>query len=218
MNPPSERTRLQRIPKRAEYDRDAICAILDEAFICHVGFVVDGQPFVIPTGYARDGDRLILHGAQASRMMRNLADGLPVCVTVTILDGLVLARSAFHHSMNYRSVVVVGRAQPIMDESEKADALRLLSEHIICGRWDDVREPTPNELKVTLVLSLSLAEASAKIRRGPPVDDEDDYALPIWAGEIPLRIVPGVPVRDPQMKTPAHAPAYACNYTRPTRS
>jgi len=215
---PTERTKVQRLPQRGEYDRETIYAILDEAFVCHIGFVIDGEPVMIPTGYARDGDRLIVHGSQASRLMRNLAEGVPVCVTVTILDGLVLARSAFHHSMNYRSAVIFGRAHCIESAEEKTEALRLLSEHIVPGRWDDVRQPTPDELKVTLVLSLSLAEASAKIRRGPPVDDRDDYDLAVWAGEVPLETIARAPIADPQLKSPAEVPAYARNYRRPKKS
>jgi nitroimidazol reductase NimA-like FMN-containing flavoprotein (pyridoxamine 5'-phosphate oxidase superfamily) len=212
--PPTERTTVQRGPLRAEYDRDAIYRILDEAFICHVGFVVDGEPFVIPTSYARIGDRLVIHGSPASRMMRTLENGVAVCVTVTILDGIVLARSAFNHSMNYRSVVVFGRALPIDDPDEKLEALRGFSEHVARGRWADARQPNENEMKVTTVLSLSLAEASAKIRSGPPVDHKDDYDLPVWAGEIPLRIVAATPVADPQMRMELPVRGYAMNYSR----
>src|SRR5262245_16215109 len=177
---PTSRTTLKRLPTRADYDRASIYQILDEGFICHVGFVVDGQPFVIPTGYARAGDRLYIHGSAASRMLRELEQGIDVCVTVTLIDGLVLARSAFHHSVNYRSVVVFGRASVVEEAEEKFAALHAFTEHVLPGRWNDVREPNEQEMKATLVLALPLAEASAKVRTGPPVDDEEDYALPIW--------------------------------------
>jgi len=184
------RTTLKRLPQRANYDRELINQILDEGFICHVGFALDGQPFVIPTGYARVGDSLIIHGSQASRMLRALGQGIDVCLTVTLVDGLVLARSAFNHSMNYRSVVVFGRATVIDDPVEKLAALRALSDHMIPGRWEDVREPNERELQQTTVLSLPLTEASAKVRTGGPIDDEEDIALPIWGGLIPLRPLP----------------------------
>jgi nitroimidazol reductase NimA-like FMN-containing flavoprotein (pyridoxamine 5'-phosphate oxidase superfamily) len=212
---PSKRTTVQRAPQRAEYDRTVIYQILDEAFICHVGFVVDGEPVVIPMSYARMGDRLVIHGSQASRMMRSLEAGVSVCATVLILDGLVLARSAFDHSMNYRSVVVFGRAYPLNDASEKHEALRRFSEHICPGRWAEVRQPNDNELKATMVLALAVDEASAKIRSGPPVDQKEDYASPVWAGELPLRLVAGAPVADPQMPSPIPAPPYVLNYRRP---
>ena len=178
----TSRTTLKRLPQRGSFDREQINAILDEGFICHVGFVVEDQPFVIPTGYARVEDRLVIHGSQASRMLRSLAEGIEVCVTVTLVDGLVLARSAFHHSMNYRSVLILGKAIPIEDREEKIAALRALSEHMVPGRWDEVREPSERELQLTTVLSLKLDEASAKVRTGPPLNDEEDYALPVWAG------------------------------------
>ncbi len=212
--PPTEKTRLGRIPKRGSFDRTTIYRILDEAFVCHVGFVVDGQPFVIPTGYARAEDRLLIHGSAASRMLRALTEGIDVCVTVTLLDGLVLARSAFHHSMNYRSVMVFGRARVINEEHEKLIALRAFTEHIIRGRWADVRLPTPNELKATWVLSLSLEEASAKIRSGAPVDDEADYALKVWAGEIPLRLKADAPIPDARLPVEIELPAYVADYSR----
>ena len=182
------RTKLHRLPKRGSYDRELVYQILDEAFICHVGLVVDGQPYVIPTGYGRAGDTLYIHGSAASRMLRNLAKGIDVCVTVTLTDGLVLARSAFHHSMNYRSVVVLGQATVVEDEQEKLIALEALSNHIIPHRWSEVRAPNEQELKATLVLALPLVEVSAKVRTGPPIDDEEDYQLPVWAGVIPLRL------------------------------
>src|SRR5712691_11424490 len=190
------RTTLRRLPLRGAFDLDSINQILDEGFICHVGFADEGQPFVIPTGYARVNDKLLIHGSQASRMLRTLGQGIEVCATVTLADGLVLARSAFHHSMNYRSVVVFGRATVVDEREEKLAALRALSEHMIPGRWDDVREPNERELQSTTVLSLPLREASAKVRTGPPLDDEEDYALSVWAGVIPLRIVAEAPVRD----------------------
>src|SRR3989440_10905702 len=171
----TQRTTLKRLPKRGSHERDVINQVLDEGFICHIGFAIDGQPFVIPTGYARAGDQLFIHGSQASRMLRALKEGIDACVTVTLIDGLVLARSAFHHSMNYRSVVVFGRAALIENREEKLAALFALSEHMVPGRWNDVREPNEQELQKTSVLSLPLTEASAKIRTGPPLDDEEDY-------------------------------------------
>ena len=185
---PSPRTQVERLPERGHYDRETIYGILDQAFLCHVGFVVDGQPFVIPTGYGRSWDSLYIHGSGASRMLRNLSAGVPVCVTVTLLDGLVVARSLFHSSMNYRSVVILGQARLVTDPDEKLRALRAVSEQIFPGRWDDARQPTEQELKATSVLAVPLAEASAKIRTGPAKDDAEDYALPIWAGIVPLRV------------------------------
>ena len=210
----TERSTLRRLPKRASYERETVYRILDEGFVCHVGFVVEGQPFVIPTGYARLGDVLYIHGARASRMLRELARGAEACVTVTLVDGLVLARSAFHHSINYRSVVVFGRASLVEDEAEKSEALRALTEHIVPGRWPDVRWPSEAELKATSVLRLPLAEASAKVRTGPPVDDEEDYALDVWAGVVPLRVEAGAPEPDPRLAPGVEPPAYAARYTR----
>jgi uncharacterized protein len=210
----TERTKLKRLPKRGHFDRETVYGILDEGFICHVGFAPEGQPFVIPTGYARDGDKLYIHGSQASRMLRTLSTGIDVCVTVTIVDGLVLARSAFHHSMNYRSVVIFGRATLVEDREEKMAALLALSEHFIRGRWADVREPTEEEMKQTTVLSLPLVEASAKVRTGPPLDDEEDYAMDVWAGVIPLRLVAGEPVADPRLADGIQVPVYAREYKR----
>ena len=209
------RTSLKRLPQRGHYDRELINQILDEGFICHVGFAVDGQPFVIPTGYARVGDSLVIHGSQASRMLRTLGQGIDVCVTVTLIDGLVLARSAFNHSMNYRSVVVFGRATLVDDRAEKLAALRALSEHMIPGRWDDVREPSEPELKQTTVLSLPLTEASAKVRQGPPLDDEEDYDLSVWAGVIPLSLAAAPPVADARIPANTEVPKYAVEYARP---
>ena len=209
------RTTLKRLPQRGNYDREAINQILDEGFICHVGFAVDGGPFVIPTGYARMGETLLIHGSQASRMLRTVGQGIDVCLTVTLIDGLVLARSAFHHSMNYRSVVVFGNARVLDNPEEKLQALRALSDHMIPGRWDDVRKPNERELQSTTVLSLPLTEASAKVRNGPPIDDEEDYDLPIWAGVIPLRLVAGRPVADARLSENTEPPGYAVKYIRP---
>ena len=211
---PTTRTRLVREADRAVYDRAAVYQILDEGFICHVGFVVDGQPFVIPTGYGRVGDDLYIHGSAASRMLRNLDQGIAVCVTATLLDGLVLARSIFNHSMNYRSVVVLGTAVAVTDPVEKLEALRRLSEHILPGRWAESRQPTEKEIKSTLVLRLTIAELSAKVRQGPPIDDEPDYAFPTWAGVIPLEMVAGKAVDDPRLMAGQVAPEYARNYSR----
>ena len=209
---PSLRTRIVREPQRAVYDREAVYQILDEAFLCHVGFVVDGQPFVIPTSYGRDGDVLYIHGSAASRMLRNLDQGLPVCVTVTLLDGLVLARSVFNHSMNYRSVVILGTAALVDDPAEKLAALRAISEHIIPHRWDDARQPNEKELKATSVLRLPINEFSAKVRVGPAVDDEEDYSFPTWAGVIPLETTVGTADRDERCDR--ELPGYLKNYSR----
>ena len=212
--PQTDRTKLKRLPKRGHFDRETVYAILDEGFICHIGFVVDGHPVVIPTGYARVDDKLYIHGSAASRMLKTLTGGIDACVTVTIVDGLVLARSAFHHSMNYRSVVIFGRATLIEDREEKMAALVALSEHIVRGRWAEVREPTEQEMRATTVLSLPLVEASAKIRTGPPLDDEEDYAMPIWAGVIPLKLEAGEPIKDPRLPEGIEIPEYARNYKR----
>jgi nitroimidazol reductase NimA-like FMN-containing flavoprotein (pyridoxamine 5'-phosphate oxidase superfamily) len=193
---PTERTQVRRLPKRAVYDRAQVCAILDAGNICHVGFVVNGQPYVIPTGYARHGDTIYIHGSTASRMLRALERGVEACVTVTLLDGFVLARSAFHHSMNYRSVVVLGKARLVSDPGEKLEALRCLVDHVMAGRWAEVRQPNEKELSATSVLALPLDEVSAKVRVGPPVDDEEDYALAVWAGVVPIRPELGEPVPD----------------------
>lgn len=208
------RTKLKRLPKRGSRERETIYQILDEAFVCHVGFTVDEQPYVIPTGYARDGDRLLIHGSALSRMLRALAWEADVCVTVTLLDGLVLARSAFHHSMNYRSVLIFGRAKVVSSRQEKLEALRAFTEPIVPGRWKDVRPPSENELEATLVLSLDIDEASAKIRSGAPVDDEADYELDVWAGVIPLRLTAGAPVNDAKLKEGIAVPPYASAYER----
>jgi hypothetical protein len=213
---PTPRTRVVREPQRAVYDRDAVNQILDEAFLCHVGFAVEGQPYVIPTSYGRDGDTLYIHGSAASRMLRNLDKGVPVCITVTLLDGLVLARSVFNHSMNYRSVVVLGTAALVDDPAEKLAALRALSEHIIPHRWDDSRQPNEKELKATSVLRLPITEFSAKVRVGPAVDDEEDYSFPTWAGVIPLDVTVGATIRDDRCEK--ELPAYLKNYSRRKKS
>jgi len=194
--PVTERTRLRRLPKRGSFDRGDVYRILDEAFVCHVAFVVDGQPYAIPTGYVRVGDAVYFHGSAASRMVRTLASGIDVCLTVTLIDGLVLARSAFHHSMNYRSVVILGKARFVDDRAEKAAALRAFTNHIVPDRWDALRPVTDQELAATSVLAIPIEEASAKVRTGPPVDDEEDLAWPVWAGVIPLTLERGTPMPD----------------------
>lgn len=212
---PTERTTLKRLPKRAEYDSAAVYRILDEAFVCHVGFVADGKPIVIPTSYARIEDDLYIHGSAASRMLRALEEGINVCVTVTLIDGLVLARSAFHHSINYRSVVIFGVAKVVDDTDEKLKALHAFTDHVVPGRWEDVRLPTESELRATLVLKLPLVEVSAKVRTGPPIDDEEDYELSVWAGVVPLRIAAGAPISDGRLPAGIEAPEYARSYSRP---
>ncbi len=202
----TERTQLHRLPKRGSHEPGTIHEILDAAFLAHVGFSVKGQPFVIPTLYGRDGDKLYVHGSAASRMLHELECGVPVCLTVTLVDGLVLARSAFHHSMNYRSVVAFGTARKIEDAEHKADALRVIAEHLMAGRWNDVRPPNEKELKATTVLEVLIEEASAKIRTGPPLDDEEDYDLPVWAGVVPLRLAPGSPIPDERLKADMQIP------------
>ena len=215
---PTARTRVVREADRAVYDRDAAYRILDEGFLCHVGFVADGQPFVIPTSYGRKGDNLYIHGSAASRMLRQMKEGVAVCVTVTLLDGFVLARSVFNHSMNYRSVVILGKATLVDDAEEKLTALRLLSEHILPGRWDDARQPNERELKATSVLRMAIEEFSAKVRTGPPIDDAEDYSFPTWAGVVPLEIKAGAPINDPRMDPAREVPEYAVNYSRRRRS
>jgi uncharacterized protein len=211
---PTPRTRLVREADRAVYDREAAYRILDEGFLCHVGFVADGQPFVIPTSYGRKGDSLYVHGSAASRMLRHIKEGFPVCVTVTLLEGLVLARSIFNHSMNYRSVIVLGKATLVDDPEEKLEALRRLSEHIIPGRWADSRQPNERELKATSVLRLPIEEFSAKVRQGPVVDDEEDYSFVTWAGVIPLEMKWGEPIDDGRLRPGQTAPEYARRYSR----
>ena len=211
---PTERTQVRRLPKRAVYDREAIYRILDEGLVCHVGFVVDGQPVLIPTGYGRDGDTLYVHGAAASRMLRDLAKGVEVSIAVTLLDGLVLARSAFHHSMNYRSVVIFGTAAVVEDQTTKREALRAFTEHIAPGRWREVRPPTESELKATTVLAIPLKEMSAKVRTGPPLDDEEDYSLPVWAGVLPLELRSEQPMADSRLSASIEVPDYVRHYDR----
>jgi len=211
---PTSRTRLVREPDRAVYDREAAYRILDEGFLCHVGFVIDGQPFVIPTSYGRKDDSLCIHGSAASRMLRQMKESIPVCITVTLLDGLVLARSIFNHSMNYRSVVVLGKATLVEDPTEKLEALRLLSEHIIPGRWADSRQPNEKELKATSVLRVPIEEFSAKVRQGPAVDDEEDYSFPTWAGVVPLEMTVGEPIDDTRLMPGQSVPEYARKYNR----
>jgi nitroimidazol reductase NimA-like FMN-containing flavoprotein (pyridoxamine 5'-phosphate oxidase superfamily) len=214
-NPPTGRTRLRRLPQRASYDRGVIDAILDEALMCHLGFVHHGHPFVIPTLHARVGDRVYVHGSAASRTLRALAAGVEACVTVTLVDGLVLARSAFHHSVNYRSVVMLGRATPVGEPREKRRALEAFTEQLVPGRWADVRPPSDKELRATVVLAMPIDEASAKVRTGPPLDDDEDYEREVWAGVIPLSLRAHAPEDDPRLRPGLRAPAYARGYSRP---
>jgi len=211
---PTERTRVIREPHRGAYDRETIYKILDEGFVCHVGFAVDGQPYVIPTMFARVGDSIYFHGSAASRMLRGVSEGLSVCITVTLVDGLVLARSVFNHSMNYRSVVALGKATLIDAAEEKLTALRAFTEKILPGRWNDARQPSEKELKATSILRLPLSEVSAKMRAGPVEDDATDYALGVWAGIIPLQLSPGAPLRDERCDPSIPLPAYAAQYKR----
>jgi nitroimidazol reductase NimA-like FMN-containing flavoprotein (pyridoxamine 5'-phosphate oxidase superfamily) len=208
----TKRTELHRIPNRGSRAWETINQILDAGFLAHVGFCVDGQPFIIPTLYGRDGEKLYLHGSAVSRMLRELETGIPTCVTVTLVDGLVLARSAFHHSMNYRSVVAFGSARKIADPGQKVESLRIISEHIIPGRWADVRKPSEKELKATTVLEFSISEASSKVRSGPPLDDENDYDLPVWAGVLPLAITSRPPVPDDRLIKGVTLPDYVRRY------
>lgn len=210
----TDRTRVKRLPKRGHYDRETIYPILDEAFVCHIGYAIDGQPYVIPTGYARVGDDLYIHGSSASRMLRSMAEGIDVCVTVTLIDGLVLARSAFHHSMNYRSVVILGKAQLVEDADEKYKALEAFTEHIIPGRWPDIRWPNELELKATTVLKLPIEEASAKVRTGGPIDDEEDYSMDIWAGVLPLKLTTYDAIADERLQHDVPMPPHVINYKR----
>ena len=206
------RTQVKRVPKRGHYDLETVYSILDAGLICHVGFAVEGQPFVIPTAYGRTDNRLFIHGSPASRMLKSLQQGIDVCVTVTLLDGLVLARSAMHHSMNYRSVVLLGRAALVSDRNEKLQALYAFTEHVMPGRWAETREPNEQELQGTTVLALPIEEASAKIRTGPPVDDAADHDLPHWAGVIPLAMQPGKPVEDPKLAAGIAVPEHVKRY------
>jgi uncharacterized protein len=211
---PTERTQVHRLPKRGVYDREAVYRILDEGLVCHVGFVAEGKPVVIPTGYGRKDGTLYIHGSTASRMFRALGKGADVCVTVTLVDGLVLARSAFHHSMNYRSVVIFGSATVLDDPAAKREAMRVFTEHVAPGRWNDVRQPTEKELQATTVLALPLDEVSAKVRTGGPIDDEEDYALSMWAGVLPLDLTPKSPIPDDRLPREIAVPDYVRGYKR----
>jgi len=212
---PSARTTVRRLPDRADYERARVEAVLDEGLVCHVGFVTaDGTPAVVPTTYARIDDHLVIHGSPASRMLRSLKDGLDVCVVVTLVDGMVLARSTFHHSMNYRSVVVYGRATEITDLEDKRAALDCLVEHLVPGRTDHARGPNEKELRSTLVLRLPLDEASAKVRTGPPVDDAEDMDLPVWAGVVPVGVAVGAPAPDPDTGPEATVPTHVAGWRR----
>ncbi len=211
---PTPRTRVVREPHRGVYDREALYRILDEGFLCHVGFAVDGQPFVIPTSYGRKDASLYIHGSAASRMLRQMKQDIPVCITVTLLDGLVLARSVFNHSMNYRSALILGKATLVDDPAEKLEALRILSEHILPGRWADSRQPNQSELKQTSVLRIPIEEFSAKVRVGPAVDDEEDYSFPTWAGVLPLEMKTGAPISDDRLDADRPVPEYVQNYSR----
>jgi uncharacterized protein len=211
---PTERTRVVREPHRGSFDRETIYKILDEGFVCHVGFTMDGQPYVIPTMFARVGDAIYFHGSAASRMLRGLSGGLGVCVTVTLIDGLVLARSVFNHSMNYRSVVTLGNATLVSETEEKIAALRAFTEKILPGRWDDARQPNEKELKATSILRLALSEVSAKIRTGDVQDDEEDYALPVWAGVLPIRLAASEPIRDGRCDTGLAVPTAVSNFDK----
>ena len=202
----SQRSKLRRIPQRGSQERELIYSILDEALIAHVGFANDHQPFVIPMVYGRKGDRLYLHGSPVSRLLKTLATGVDVCINVTILDGLVIARSLYHHSMNYRSVVLFGKAQPIEDNQEKMTALKAITEQAIAGRWQEARIPNSQELKATNILSFEIVEGSAKVRTGAPVDEPKDYSLPYWAGELPLKITAGKPIADPKLASEINIP------------
>lgn len=212
---PTERTRVRRLPERGVYDRDAIGAILDEALVCHLATVVEGRPRVIPTIHARVGDTLYVHGSQASRTLRALRDGADVCVAVTLVDGLVLARSGFHSSINYRSVIVYGTAREVTDPAEKLRAQDALVEHVVPGRSRDLRPPTEGELRRTAIFAIPLDESSAKVRTGPPKDEEDDYDLPIWAGVLPLRTEAGPPEDDPRLPPGLRPPPSVVRYRRP---
>lgn len=212
--PQTLRNKVQRKPARGHYDTATIYPIVDEALVCHVGFVQDGQPYVIPTLHARQGDRLLLHGSRASRLMRHLAAGGEVCITITLVDGIVLARSVFHHSINYRSVVIFGRGETIADPAERLAALEAFTERLVPGRWQEARPPNPVELKQTAVVAVPIDTASAKIRSGPPGDDEADMDLPIWAGVLPLQQIVGFPLPDPALPDGVDLPASVRQYRR----
>ncbi|MEO8398568.1 MAG: pyridoxamine 5'-phosphate oxidase family protein [Ignavibacteriaceae bacterium] len=211
---PTKKTKVKTIPKRASYDVETINKILDDTFICHIGFVAQDHPFVIPTGFGRKENKLYFHGAKGSRMLKALKNGIDICLTVTLIDGIVLARSAFHHSINYRSVVAFGKAEEIFDQAEKTKALKIISNHIIPGRWEDVRKPNDKELNATAVFSLDINEASAKIRVGNPIDDEEDINLKVWAGVLPLKIIAGNPIPDAILNYEMPVPLYLKNYKK----
>jgi nitroimidazol reductase NimA-like FMN-containing flavoprotein (pyridoxamine 5'-phosphate oxidase superfamily) len=211
---PTERTRVVREPHRGSFDREVIYKILDEGFVCHLGFTVEGQPYVIPTMFARVGEAIYFHGSAASRMLRGVSGGLAVCVTVTLIDGLVLARSVFNHSMNYRSVVALGKATLVSEADEKIAALRAFTEKILPGRWDDARQPSEKELKATSILRLPLSEVSAKMRTGDVQDDEEDYALPVWAGVLPIRLAASEPIRDARCDARLAVPTAVANFDK----
>lgn len=204
----TRRTKVNRLPKRAAYDKDTIFKILDESFICHVGFKINGQAYIIPTAYGRKDDFIYIHGSKNSRMLKSFESGEDICVSVTLLDGIVLARSAFHHSINYRSVIIFGKPDEIKSQEEKSKALEIITEQIISGRWNDVRKPNEKELNATSVFSLRIDEASAKIRTGPPVDDKEDVNLNVWAGVLPLKIIAEEPVRNPDLRDDITLPDY----------
>ena len=208
----TERTRVKRIHERGHYDRETVHAILDAGMICHMGFAVDGKPFVVPTAYWREDDTIYVHGSSASRTLRSLRGGIEVCIAVTHVDGLVLARSGFHHSINYRSVMIFGTAELVEDADERMAALKAFMDRVTPGRWDEVRPPDAQEFKATMVLRVPLVEVSAKVRTGPPIDDDDDYALPCWAGVVPLGTATGQPIPDPKLPDGVPVPDYATNF------
>jgi uncharacterized protein len=211
----TDQTKVRRLAERGKYDHETVYSILDEGFICHVGFIAtDGRPVVIPTAFGRVDDRVYIHGSAGSRMQRMLATGIDVCITVTLVDGLVLARSGFNSSINYRSVVIMGKAKPVVDPEEKARALYVFSEHLLPGRWDEIRGPSEKELKQTSVLAIDLDEVSAKVRTGPPHDDEEDYALPVWAGVLPIEVKFGEAEPDPKLADGAGVPEYVRKASR----
>lgn len=208
------RTRIQRLPKRGHYDRETVYRILDEALICHVGFAEEGQPYVIPINFARVEDSIVLHGAKASRLLKHVQAGKPICIEATIVEGLVLARSVFHHSVNYRSVVLFGTGRIVEEEGEKLSALQAITEHLVPGRWQEARLPNRKEMNATRVVAIQIEEASAKVRVGPPVDDQEDYELPVWAGVLPLKEMPLSPIQDELQSTDIPLPDYIKKYSR----
>ena len=210
----TEKNRIKRLPKRGHYDRETIYSILDEALICHVGFADHGQPYVIPTNFARVDDTIILHGAKASRLLKHIEEGNPVCIEATVVDGLVLARSVFHHSMNYRSVVLFGTGRLLLGDDEKLGALEAVTEHLVPGRWQDARQPNRKELNATSVVEIKIDAASAKVRLGPPVDEDEDYTLPVWAGVLPLQEVSSTPIHDELQSADIRVPEYVAQYSR----